>query len=258
MFSEWRDSMEERSLMRVESNIEVAYKTFEMILSGDQVKDMLQAGQFLHLKMKNPNLLLRRPISIASIDEETCTLLYKVVGKGTEQMSEYEVGDQLDVLGPLGNGFHYEFLKENDTALVIGGGIGVAPLYELGKRLVKDGIEVTFVLGFASAKDVYYEAQFRELGNVVITTDDGSQGVHGHVGKGVDTLKLKPSAVFACGPLPLNMFVQSRFSEDEHVYLSLEERMACGIGACYACDTKKKDKRVCHDGPVFHRREVDL
>lgn len=244
--------------MIVESNKAVAKNIYEMILSGDQVKEMKQAGQFLHLKMKDPSLILRRPISIAAIDDFTCTLLYRVVGSGTQDMSSYRAGDVVDVLGPLGNGFDISFIQPNDAVLIVGGGIGVAPLYELGKRLKAKEAKLTFVLGFATQDDVYYENYFRLLGDVLITTDDGTQGVQGHVGKGVDGLNMNPDAVFACGPLPLNMFVQTRFSEHEHVYLSLEERMACGVGACHACDTKKKDKRVCTDGPVFHRSEVDL
>lgn len=244
--------------MIVVSNKEIAKSIYEMVLSGDQVKEMKQAGQFLHLKMKDPSLILRRPISIASIDEDTCTILYKVVGKGTKDMSDYEANDVVDIMGPLGKGFEIDFVSEDDDIFIIGGGIGVAPLYELGKQLNAKGANLTFILGFATQAEIYYEEQFRELGSVVITTDDGSQGVHGHVGMGVNTLNIMPSAVFACGPLPLNMYVQGRYHDLEHVYISLEERMACGIGACYACDTKKKDKRVCVDGPVFQKDEVEF
>ena len=244
--------------MIVRSNKEVARNIYEIVLEGEQVKEMKESGQFLHIKMKDPSLILRRPISIASIDEDSCTLLYKVVGKGTKDMSDYEAGDEIDVLGPLGNGFKLDFVYDGMEVLIIGGGIGVAPLYELGKRIKAKGAIPTFVLGFATKEEIYYHEEFKKLGNVVITTDDGSEGVHGHVGMGVNTLAILPDAVFACGPLPLNMYVQGRYHDLEHVYISLEERMACGIGACHACDTKKKDKRVCMDGPVFHKSEVEL
>lgn len=243
-------------LLEVLSNKEIARNIYEMVLRGEMVASMKRSGQFLHLKMKDPNLLLRRPLSIASIDGDTCTLLYRVVGKGTRDMSSYQPGDLVDTLGPLGNGFPLDFLTEEDEVCVIGGGIGIAPLYELGKELVEKSIPVTFVLGFADKKDIYYEEKFRELGNVILCTDDGSAGLKGHAGVALD--QVHPTAVFACGPTPLLQFVQETYQQLEHVYLSLEERMACGIGACYGCDTKRKDKRVCTDGPVFQREEVTL
>jgi dihydroorotate dehydrogenase electron transfer subunit len=243
-------------LMTVLSNKEIAHNIYEMILSGQMVNEMTRSGQFLHLRMKDPNLLLRRPISIASINEDSCTLLYRVVGKGTEDMSSYQVGDHVDILGPLGNGFNIDFLQAGDQVSVIGGGIGVAPLYELGKELLAKGVKTTFILGFANKDDIYYEEAFRQLGEVILCTDDGSAGLKGHVGVALD--QVQPQAVFACGPTPLLRLVQSTFDQLEHVYLSLEERMACGIGACYGCDTKRKDKRVCTGGPVFQREEVSL
>ncbi|AZP04378.1 dihydroorotate dehydrogenase electron transfer subunit [Jeotgalibaca ciconiae] len=243
-------------LLEIVSNKEIAHNIYEMVLKGEMVSSMNRSGQFLHLRMNDPNLLLRRPISIASIDEDTCTLLYRIVGKGTKDMSRYQVGDFVDTLGPLGNGFHFDFLSEEDQVCVIGGGIGVAPLYELGKELVANGNHVTFILGFANQDDIYYYEQFQELGKVILCTDDGSAGLQGHVGVALD--QVDPTAVFACGPTPLLRLVQSSYSHLEHVYLSLEERMACGIGACYGCDTKKKDKRTCKDGPVFQRKEVVL
>lgn len=244
--------------MRVESNKCIAYKTYEMVLSGLEVALMKVPGQFLHMKMLDPSLILRRPISIASINEDSCTILYKVVGKGTLDMTSYQVGDEIDVLGPQGNGFDLSFVNEGDEVLIIGGGIGVAPLYELGKDLKRRGAKPHFVLGFGSKEEMYYYKEFQALGPVTVTTNDGSFGIEGHVGMGVNSLDIDPRAVFACGPSALNLYVQVKFEALEHVYISLEERMACGIGACYACDTKKKDKRICKDGPVFHRSEVEL
>ncbi|MGP6147616.1 dihydroorotate dehydrogenase electron transfer subunit [Jeotgalibaca sp. A122] len=240
--------------LEVVTNKEVAHNIFELTLKGKMVSNMNRSGQFLHIKMKDPSLVLRRPISIASIDDETCTLLYRVVGKGTLEMTEWQPGDLVDTLGPLGNGFHLDFLKREEEVCIIGGGIGVAPLYELGKEVHARGNKITFILGFANADDIYYLEEFKQLGAVIVCTDDGSAGLKGHVGVALD--QVNPTAVFACGPTPLLQLVQSHFSHLEHVYLSLEERMACGIGACYGCDTKDKKKRVCSDGPVFQKDEV--
>ncbi len=242
--------------MKVVSNNEVAKDIYEMVLEGTIVSFIQSSGQFLHVKMPSDHLLLRRPISIAAYDEKTCTLLYRVVGAGTLEMSEVKAGDTINVLGPLGQGFKIDQLPEQSEVLLVGGGIGVAPLYQLARLLHEANHTVTSVLGFADKDDVYYKEQFEALGKVIITTDDGSMGVKGHVGHGAQGIT--PEAVFACGPTPLLKFVQNQYADLDHVYLSLEERMACGIGACHACDTKKKDKRVCKDGPVFHRDEVEL
>lgn len=241
-------------LLEVVSNKEVAHNIYELVLKGDMVANMNQSGQFLHLKMQDASLVLRRPISIASIDGETCTLLYRAVGKGTTEMTTWKPGDMIDTIGPLGNGFRLDFLPKEAEISIIGGGIGVAPLYELGKEVYARGNKITFILGFANANDVYYLEEFKRLGDVILCTDDGSAGLKGHVGVALDYVD--PAAVFACGPTPLLRLVQSHFSELEHVYLSLEERMACGIGACYGCDTTDKKKRVCKDGPVFQKDEV--
>lgn len=242
--------------MTIESNQEVAHKIYEMVLKGKLVKAMSEPGQFLHIKTKRDDLILRRPISIASIDDGTVTILYRVVGLGTENFAQLEVGESLDVLGPLGHGFEISHIAEDDEVLIVGGGIGVAPLYELGKQLKYMKAKITFVLGFANKDDCYYIDKFEELGRVIVTTDDGSYGIKGHVGNGIGNVK--PTSVYACGPLPLLNFVKNEFSECKHVYLSMEERMACGMGACHACDTKDKKKRVCYDGPVFNAKEVEI
>lgn len=242
--------------MTIISNEEVALDIYEMILEGDIVSFIQGSGQFLHLKMPSPELLLRRPISIAAYDTKQCTLLYRVVGGGTLEMSQLKAGDTINALGPLGQGFKTDILEPKQEVLLVGGGIGVAPLYQLARILHNEGHSVTSLLGFAHKDDIYYREQFEALGKVIITTDDGSHGIEGHVGHGVEGLH--PQAVYACGPTPLLKFVQKQFAHLNHVYISMEERMACGIGACHACDTKKKDKRICKDGPVFHRDEVEL
>lgn len=242
--------------MTIISNDEVAKDIYEMILEGTIPSFIYGSGQFLHVKMPSPKLLLRRPISIAAHDGNRCTLLYRIVGEGTLEMSTLKSGETINCLGPLGQGFKIDVLPEQQEVLLVGGGIGVAPLYQLARELKNAGHSVTSVLGFADKDDIYYQEQFEALGKVIITTDDGSYGVKGHVGMGVDGIT--PDSVYACGPTPLLKFVQSNYAELDHVYISLEERMACGVGACHACDTKKKDKRVCKDGPVFHRDEVEL
>lgn len=242
--------------MKIISNREIAKDIYEMVLEGVSASLIQTSGQFLHLKMPSEHLLLRRPISIASHHKNQCTLLYRIKGAGTREMSGLASGDTINSLGPLGQGFKIKAIPNKSEVLLVGGGIGVAPLYQLAKDLHGAGHKVTSVLGFASHTDIYYEAEFRALGEVIITTDDGSYGILGHVGNGV--VEIQPEVVYACGPTPLLKFVQAQYHDLDHVYISLEERMGCGIGACHACDTKKKDKRVCKDGPVFHRDEVEL
>lgn len=239
--------------MKVISNNLIASETYEMILEIDSF-ETVEPGQFMHLRSGREDHVLRRPISIASFEDGKMSLIYKVVGEGTASLSTFKEGQTVDALGPLGSGFQVLDFKE---VLVVGGGMGVAPLYQLGKTLVAKGAKVTFVLGFASDDVVYYLDKFMELGQVVITTDDGSMGVKGHVGNVVDHLD-DFDAIYACGPLPLLHYLKKKFENHPHLYISLEQRMACGIGACYACDTKDKKHRVCHDGPVFNAKEVEI
>lgn len=240
--------------LKILSNIKIAKDTYEMVLKHNGLK--ASPGQFIHIKLHNEKHILRRPISITHMDEETLTILYKVVGEGTLEMSYYGALEYLEILGPLGHGFPVEFLEDQRVTLV-GGGIGVAPLYELAVVLHQMGYPLTIVLGFRTEEEIYYYSKFKELGEVVITTDDGSFGIQGHVGVALDTLT-QPEVVYACGPLPLIYHVQQRYQDLEHVYVSLEERMACGMGACHGCDTKDKKYRVCYDGPVFNAKEIQI
>ena len=242
--------------MKIISNREIAKDIYEMILEGKITSFINGSGQFLHLKMPSEHLLLRRPISIAAYNDTQSTLLYRVVGQGTLEMSQLKEGETINALGPLGQGFKINQLSEQTEVLLVGGGIGVAPLYQLALDLHEAGHKVTSVLGFADKDDIYYAGEFAKVGKVIITTDDGSHGIKGHVGMGTDGIN--PQAVYACGPTPLLKFVQNEYADLDHVYISMEERMACGVGACHACDTKKKNKRICKDGPVFHRDEVEL
>ena len=239
--------------MKIISNNCIAKDTYELILDAREIKE-IKAGQFMHLKSGRDDLILRRPISIASYNEEELNLVYKVIGEGTKTMARFKPGEEVDALGPLGNGFD---LLDVEEVLIVGGGMGVAPLYPLGKELTQKKIEVTFVLGFKTAEMAYYIEKFQALGEVIVTTDDGSLGIFGNVGTVVDELGTF-DAIYACGPWPLLYGLQVKFDGHPHLYVSLEERMACGIGACYACDTKDKKHRICTERPVFNIKEVEL
>nr|WP_270997927.1 dihydroorotate dehydrogenase electron transfer subunit [Listeria seeligeri] len=249
--------------MKVIQQTEIADKVYELILTGECVADM-SPGQFLMLKPSRSDLLMRRPISICSYDKATgtCILLYRVEGDGTKDFSQLAAGDSIDVLGPLGKGFDISASPTAGTALLIGGGIGVPPMYQLGKELAEKGIKVTFVNGFQSAKDSFYETEMAKYGKVHIATVDGTAGTQGFVTDITKDFIEEPDVIYSCGPKAMLQAVKMSFPETK-TYLSLEERMACGIGACYACVCPKaKDPegqfKVCEDGPVFRADEVTL
>lgn len=257
-----------QEIMTVVSQEKLAPKIFEMRLTGELVKEMQTPDQFLHLLVPRKDLILRRPISIAEIipERQECVIIYRVDGDGTAAMSELMAGDKIDVMGPLGNGYPLDKVKPGEKALIIGGGIGVPPLYELSKQLVAMGVKVQHVFGFATQEVIFYEEKFKKLGDVLYSTDDGSYGLHGHVGMALDTLDSDyvPDVVYACGSRGLLMAVENRY-ENSNAYFSLEARMACGMGACYACVCHKKDDptgatsmKVCDEGPVFKVGEVVL
>lgn len=255
--------------MLIVSQKEVAEDIFELVLQGELVKAMQDPGQFLHIKVPSQALLLRRPISISSWDSEagTCTLLYRRGDEtaGTYLLSEMRKGQTLDVMGPLGKGFSLAEVKEEDCVLLVGGGIGVPPLYELAKQLSKKGCQIKVLLGFARVGVKILEEKFAALPNVevAVTTDDGSYGYMGHIGTLLDNYHDRVDAVYACGAPMMLKAVATRFDELDRLYLSMEARMACGIGACYACvvpDKKKPEHalKVCQDGPVFRGNEVAI
>ena len=179
----------------------LAPRIYEMTLSGALVQEMPTPGQFLHIRVPDDDFLLRRPISISWIDQESqsCRIIYRTEGEGTKRFAHLQSGDQLDVLGPLGNGFHIEDLQKDETVFIVGGGIGVPPLYELSKQLVAKGVRTIHFLGFASSEVMYYEKAFQALGDTRIATDDGTYGVQGNVGNLLLAADSKPAAVFACG-----------------------------------------------------------
>ena len=245
--------------MQVVKQQQIATNIFELTLIGQQVLDMKQPGQFVHLRVSDQmEPLLRRPISISSIDKETLefTMIYRADGRGTTLLSEKRPGDQVDVLGPLGNGFPIDKIKAGQTALLVGGGIGVPPLYELSKRLVEKGVKPIHVLGFQSKDVVFYEREFMRLGETYIVTADGSHGHQGFVTNVLETLADDFDVYYSCGPTPMLKALEEMYPEKEG-YLSFEQRMGCGIGACFACVCETTEKteadyvKVCSDGPVF-------
>lgn len=253
--------------MRIISHEQLAKDIFELTLEGEMVGAMQAPGQFVHIRT-NPGLdpLLRRPISIASINKELnrFTIIYRAEGKGTKLLSMNLAGGQVDVLGPLGNGFPINEVGENEIALLVGGGIGVPPLYELSKRLNKQGIQTIHVLGFETAEKAFYEEHFSELGATYVATVDGTIGTKGFVTNVLDENKFHFDVLYACGPTPMLKALENRFY-DRKAYLSLEQRMGCGIGACFACVCPVTDDsngkgyiKVCSDGPVFPIGKVVL
>jgi dihydroorotate dehydrogenase electron transfer subunit len=221
-----------------------------MVLSGD-TSAITTAGQFVNLALDG--LYLRRPISVCDLDKDKLTLIYKVVGKGTEQMASLLAGSSLNLLTGLGNG--YDLSLSGDHPLVIGGGVGIPPLYLLVKRLLEQGKQPTAILGFNQAEEVFYREEFEKLCPTYLTTVDGSAGIKGFV---TNALPLCGgySYFYTCGPLPMLKAVYDASKTSGQ--FSFEERMGCGFGACMGCSckTKYKNKRICKDGPVLMKEEI--
>ena len=221
-----------------------------MVLEGD-TSSITAPGQFVNIKLDGK--FLRRPISICDYDETTITLVYKVVGVGTEQMSAMNAGQVLDVLVGLGNGYSLD--KCGEYPLLIGGGVGVPPLYNLCKKLINAGKKVTVVLGFNTKDEIFLEDEFKALGaEVKVATADGSYGVKGFV---TDAMKdVDYTYFFTCGPMPMFKAIEAVAATSGQY--SFEERMGCGFGACMGCSCKTKygNKRICKDGPVLEREEI--
>jgi dihydroorotate dehydrogenase electron transfer subunit len=187
-------------------------------------------------------------------------MIYRKEGMGTTMLSEKKPGMEIDILGPLGNGFPVEETGEGETALLVGGGIGVPPLYELSKQLTAKGVNVIHVLGFQTASAMFYESEFLENGETYVATVDGTHGMKGFVTDVIKDKEISFNCMYACGPTPMLKALEHGFP-DKKVFISLEERMACGVGACFACVHKTPEgtyKKVCSDGPVFRAGEVIL
>ena len=237
-------------LLTVIENKALTESVYQMKLQGD-VSDVTASGQFVNILLEG--LYLRRPISVCDCREDLLTIVYKVVGKGTEQMSRMKGGEVLDVLTGLGNG--YDLTLAGQEPLLLGGGVGVPPMFLLAKKLIAMGKKVTVILGFNTKSEIFYEEEFKAIGaRVIVATADGSYGVKGFV---TDAMKdLSYSYFYTCGPEPMLKAVYKASGTEGQ--FSFEERMGCGFGACMGCSCKTVTgyKRICKDGPVLKKEEI--
>jgi len=238
-----------QSFFEIIENFALTNNVFKMSLRGD-TSDITAPGQFINIKIDG--LYLRRPISVCDVENDIVTIIYKVVGKGTEILSKMQKG-RLDILTGLGNG--YDTSVSGDKPLLLGGGVGVPPLYLLAKKLIKEGKNVSVVLGFNTKDEIFYENEFKALGaNVFVTTVDGSYSIKGFV---TDAAKdIDYSYYYTCGPEPMLKTIYRSLNTSGQ--LSFEERMGCGFGACMGCSCKTVTgyKRICKDGPVLFKEEI--
>lgn len=245
----------------IAENIMIAQDIYSMWLKAPDIAETAKPGQFVSLYCQDGSKLLPRPISICEIDkiQGRVRLVYRIAGKGTKEFAVMDINTLIEAMGPLGNGF----TLEGKRALIIGGGIGIPPMLELAKQL---DCEKQFVLGY---RDItFLEKEFEPYGQVYISTEDGSKGTKGNVIDAIKANHLEADIIFACGPTPMLRGIKVYALENGiKAQLSLEERMACGIGACLGCVCKTnevdhhsnvKNKRVCKDGPVFYAEEVEL
>ena len=231
------------------SNRELAKNTYEWVLNGDT--EGIRPGQFVNIKLEG--FYLRRPISVCDCEDGKLTLIFKVVGQGTEKMARAKAQDSFEVLTALGNG--YDLTKSGNAPLLIGGGAGIPPMYMAAKVLRSSGVTPTVILGFNTESEIFYKEEFEKLGcKVIITTVDGSVGVKGLVTDAISELDY--TYFYACGPEPMLKAVYNATKTSGQ--LSFEERMGCGFGACMGCTCKTKygNKRICRDGPVLVKEEI--
>ena len=240
-----------QSYLIVSTNEKLTENVYKMTLTGD-TSGIERPGQFVNIALDG--LFLRRPISVCDVEGNTLTIIYKVVGKGTEKMSKMKGGEILDILTGLGNGYFTDLSGEKP--LLIGGGVGVPPMYKLCKCLIKEGKTPTVILGFNTGSEIFYENEFKALGaKVLVTTVDGSYGIKGFVTDAVKEVG-EYTYVYTCGPEPMLKAVYNAISTSGQ--FSFEERMGCGFGACMGCSCKTKygNKRICKDGPVLVKEEI--
>lgn len=239
-----------QTIFEIISNKKIAKDVYEMVLEGDT--SGIAPGQFVNIKLEG--LYLRRPISVCDYTDKTLTLVYKVVGQGTLQMSEMVRREKLDILTGLGNG--YDTAKSGNSPLLIGGGVGVPPMYALAKKLISEGKNVSVILGFNVSDEIFYKEEFEKIGvKTYVTTVDGSVGTKGFVTDAVDLVG-EYTYIYTCGPEVMLKAVYNK-SNTSGQY-SFEERMGCGFGACVGCTCKTKygNKRICKDGPVLEKEEI--
>lgn len=241
--------MYKQNIYKILSNQPLTKDVYKMVLEGD-TQYITAPGQFVNIALDGK--YLRRPISICDYDNTTITIIYKVVGDGTAQMSKMQSGQILDVLTGLGNGYD---ISKSTKPLLIGGGVGVPPMYNLAKTLVENGQMPTVVLGFNTKDEIFYENEFKALGcETIVATADGSYGIKGFVTDAMADLEY--DYFYTCGPLP--MFKAVYNATQVSGQFSFEERMGCGFGACMGCSCKTKygNKRICKDGPVLVKEEI--
>lgn len=248
-------------MVTVVSQKEIGTGIFDLVIKTENIAKEAKAGQFVSVYSNDGSRLLPRPISLCGIDKEagTLRLVYRVAGKGTDEFSKLVPGDKVKVLGPLGNGFPILDKK----AFLIGGGIGIPPMLQLAKEL---NCQKTAVLGYRD--ELFLLEDFEKVCDTYVATEDGSAGTKGNVLDAIRQNALEAEVIYACGPTPMLRALKAFAEEQDMIcYVSMEERMACGIGACLACVCKSKEKdehtnvnnkRICKEGPVFDAREVEL
>lgn len=239
-----------QSVFEIVSNTPLTETVFQMVLQGDTAA-ITAPGQFVNIKLEG--LYLRRPISVCNLEGDKLTIVYKAVGKGTEQMSHMRAGEKLDVLTGLGNG--YDLTLSGDKPVLLGGGVGVPPMYLLARELLKQGKKVSVILGFNTKSEIFYEQEFKNLGcDVTVTTVDGSYGVKGFVTTALEAMQY--SYFYTCGPEPMLKAVYKASATSGQ--MSFEKRMGCGFGACMGCSCKTITgyKRICKEGPVMKKEEI--
>ena len=239
-----------QSIFTILSNEPLTDSVYKMVLGGD-TSAITASGQFVNIQLSGK--FLRRPISVCDYDEKTLTIVYKVVGKGTEAMAAMVAGEKLDILTGLGNG--YDLSLSGDRPVLLGGGVGVPPMYNLAKKLIAEGKKVSVILGFNTKSEIFYEEEFKKLGcDVTVTTVDGSYGVKGFVTTALDAMDY--TYFYTCGPEPMLKAVYKVSKTSGQ--MSFEERMGCGFGACMGCSCKTLTgyKRICKEGPVMKKEEI--
>ena len=239
-----------QSIFTILSNEALTDSVYKMVLGGD-TSAITASGQFVNIQLAGK--FLRRPISVCDYDDSTLTIVYKVVGKGTAQMSDMTAGEELDILTGLGNG--YDLTLSGSKPVLLGGGVGVPPMYNLAKKLIAQGKEVSVILGFNTKSEIFYEEEFKKLGcTVTVTTVDGSYGVKGFVTTALESMDY--TYFYTCGPEPMLKAVYKTSVTSGQ--MSFEERMGCGFGACMGCSCKTLTgyKRICKEGPVMKKEEI--
>ena len=241
----------EKTVFKIISNKPLTKCIYEMCLEGNTAA-IQNAGQFVNIALDG--FYLRRPISVCDFSENFLKIIYKIVGKGTELMAKMQSGEQLEMLTGLGNGFS---VNNCQKPLLVGGGVGVPPMYRLAKDLVAQGKQVSVVLGFNTCEEIFYKNEFEALGtNVYVATADGSVGTKGFVTDAIAANKIEADYFYACGPLPMLRALYDTLDIDGE--MSFEERMGCGFGVCMGCSCKTKNgyKRICKEGPVLKKDEI--